>query len=407
MLALARANQSKWARGGPAVRGSLRQLPEARALPRLQRRPLPAAARRRRRRAGVGRRASPTAASRRRRRSWCASMRCARSGAGATCSRPSRAILQQWPNGPRHAEVAVQEGGGDGEARGRRRRRAQGRARRHADLPPGLGGGAARGLGRPRRASGSNRSPRRCPPPRRRSCARTPRASGSRAGWCCSTSNRNVESEAAFTSALAAPGLDADLECRARFHRAQSVWKQRQRPRAAPLFDEAEAACARAANRDLHAKALYQGARCYASAGNRDVAMARYARVETEHADHSYADDARLRSAELATDAGDERDRRQAAGGDPDPLPEGRPAERGAVAAGVLRLARGARRRRAALAGREPAPRPARGDLVRRGARPVLEGPRVREAGQDRRRRAPGTSAPCASTRCRSTRCCR
>ena len=118
--------------------------------------------------------------------------------------------------------------------------------------------------------------------------------------------NRNVESEAAFNSALTAPGLDADLECRARFHRAQSAWKQRQRPRAAPLFDEAEAACARAANRDLHAKALYQGARCYASAGNRDVAMAHYTRLETEHADHSYADDARLRSAELATDAGDE-----------------------------------------------------------------------------------------------------
>src|SRR5262249_50494656 len=118
--------------------------------------------------------------------------------------------------------------------------------------------------------------------------------------------NRNVESEAAFAAALAAPGLDADLECRARFHRAQSVWKQRQRPRAAPLFDEAEAACARAANRDLHAKALYQGARCYATAGIRDFAQARYARVEAEHSDHSYADDARLRSAELATDAGDE-----------------------------------------------------------------------------------------------------
>ena len=77
-------------------------------------------------------------------------------------------------------------------------------------------------------------------------------------------SNRNQESEAAFAAALAAPGLNADLECRARFHRAQSAWKQRQRPRAAPLFDEADAACARAGNRDLHAKALYQGARCYA-----------------------------------------------------------------------------------------------------------------------------------------------
>jgi soluble lytic murein transglycosylase len=84
------------------------------------------------------------------------------------------------------------------------------------------------------------------------------------------------------------------------------VWKQRQRPRAAPLFDEADGACFRSGNRDLHAKALYQGARCYASMGAREQAVARYARVESEHADHSYADDARLRQAELASDAGDE-----------------------------------------------------------------------------------------------------
>ncbi|HSZ82818.1 MAG TPA: transglycosylase SLT domain-containing protein, partial [Polyangia bacterium] len=118
--------------------------------------------------------------------------------------------------------------------------------------------------------------------------------------------NRNTESEQALAAALAAPGLDRDLECRARFNRAQSVWKARQRPRAAPLFDEADGACFRAGNRDLHAKALYQGARCYATMGQRAQAVARYARIEAEHPDHSYADDARLRQAELATDAGDD-----------------------------------------------------------------------------------------------------
>jgi soluble lytic murein transglycosylase len=118
--------------------------------------------------------------------------------------------------------------------------------------------------------------------------------------------NRNVESEQAFGAALASTGLDRELECRARFHRAQSVWKQRQRPRAAPLFDEAEVACFRSSNRDLHAKALYQGARCYAAMGARDQAVLRYARVEAEHSDHTYADDSRIRQAELATDAGDE-----------------------------------------------------------------------------------------------------
>jgi len=59
--------------------------------------------------------------------------------------------------------------------------------------------------------------------------------------------NRNQEAETTFAAALGAPGLDADLECKARFFRAQSVWKERQRPRAAPLFDEADGACARAA----------------------------------------------------------------------------------------------------------------------------------------------------------------
>jgi soluble lytic murein transglycosylase len=118
--------------------------------------------------------------------------------------------------------------------------------------------------------------------------------------------NRNQESESAFAAALSAPGLNAELQCKARFYRAQSVWKARQRPRAAPLFDEADASCAKAGNRDLHAKALYQGARSYASAGNRDAAMTRYQRIEAEHADHTYADDARIRMAELATDAGDE-----------------------------------------------------------------------------------------------------
>jgi soluble lytic murein transglycosylase len=118
--------------------------------------------------------------------------------------------------------------------------------------------------------------------------------------------NRNQESETTFAAALGAPGLNADFECKARFYRAQSVWKARQRPRAAPLFDEADGICAKAGNRDLHAKALYQGARSYASAGNRDAAMARYVRIEAEHADHTYADDARIRMAELASDAGDE-----------------------------------------------------------------------------------------------------
>ncbi|HET6279587.1 MAG TPA: transglycosylase SLT domain-containing protein [Polyangia bacterium] len=130
--------------------------------------------------------------------------------------------------------------------------------------------------------------------------------------------NRNTESETAFGSALAAPGLDRELECRARYYRAQSVWKQRQRARAAPLFDEAEVACKVAPIPDLHAKSLYQAGRCFGAmtfqAGLdearvkqiRASALERFARLENEHRDHSYADDARVRAAELTVDGGDE-----------------------------------------------------------------------------------------------------
>jgi soluble lytic murein transglycosylase len=118
--------------------------------------------------------------------------------------------------------------------------------------------------------------------------------------------NQNAESEEAFTTALGAPGLDPALACKAHYHRAQSVFKQRQRPRAAPFFVEAEAACRTAGDRDLLVRSLYQGARCTASGGDRAGATAMYAKLEAEFPEHSYADDARLRAAELATDAGDE-----------------------------------------------------------------------------------------------------
>ncbi len=118
--------------------------------------------------------------------------------------------------------------------------------------------------------------------------------------------NQNAESEAAFVAAISAPGLDPPLACKAQYHRAQSVWKQRQRTRAAPLFTQAEAACRTAGDADLLVKALYQGARCAASMGDRAGALARYARIETDHPSHSYADDARLRAAEVAVDMGDD-----------------------------------------------------------------------------------------------------
>ena len=115
---------------------------------------------------------------------------------------------------------------------------------------------------------------------------------------------RNVESEQEWTRILTAPKLTDQLACMARFHIAQSVFKQRDRARAAPLFDAAVTACEKAKDDDLTTKALYQGGRSWGTRLEKDPVSTRKAiglfeRVWREHAAHSYADDARLREAEL------------------------------------------------------------------------------------------------------------
>jgi soluble lytic murein transglycosylase len=117
---------------------------------------------------------------------------------------------------------------------------------------------------------------------------------------------RNAESESELRAALQAGGLDGKQACVASYHLAQSVFKARDRPRAAALFDDAAAACGKAAGTanaddeltDLHMKALYQGARCHAARGEAQLAADLFAHAEAAHPKHSYADDARLRQAE-------------------------------------------------------------------------------------------------------------
>ena len=114
---------------------------------------------------------------------------------------------------------------------------------------------------------------------------------------------RNVESELEWKKVLAAPGLDDKLACVASYHEAQSVFKERQRWRSAPLFDAAIVACDKAKDEDLLVKSLYQAARGWAQKGTDDLgathkAIALFERLWRDHPLHSYADDARLREAE-------------------------------------------------------------------------------------------------------------
>lgn len=115
---------------------------------------------------------------------------------------------------------------------------------------------------------------------------------------------RNADAEAEWKKVRAAPGSDDKLACVSMFHEAQSAFKGRQRWRSAPLFDAAVEACQKAKDEDLTVKALYQAGRSWGQKGTDDVAATHKAaalleRVWREHPLHSYADDARLREAEL------------------------------------------------------------------------------------------------------------
>ncbi len=109
---------------------------------------------------------------------------------------------------------------------------------------------------------------------------------------------RNPLSAADFSAARKAPKLTPDLDCIASYHEANSWFKERNRTKSAPLFDQALKSCRKANNTDLQVKSAYQAGRSYARLRQHKVAARRYATAETIAPTHSYADDARLRQAE-------------------------------------------------------------------------------------------------------------
>ncbi len=109
---------------------------------------------------------------------------------------------------------------------------------------------------------------------------------------------RNREAELALGKILKLSGLSAATRCKAAYHMANSVFRQRQRDRAEPMFVKAEALCRRAKDTDLTVKSLYNGARGLVRKGRFTQAIARYGIIERDFPGHSYADDARLRAAE-------------------------------------------------------------------------------------------------------------
>lgn len=118
---------------------------------------------------------------------------------------------------------------------------------------------------------------------------------------------RNKESEDEWKLVLSRTDVGDDDRCVAHYHMAQSVFKQRDRGRAAPLFDEARTVCEKAKNEDLLVKSIYQAGRSYGSRKEPALmqkGVERFAEIVQHHKDHSYADDAQVRQAELAETLG-------------------------------------------------------------------------------------------------------
>ncbi len=110
---------------------------------------------------------------------------------------------------------------------------------------------------------------------------------------------RNPLSEADFSAARKAAGLTSESHCVAAYHHASSIFKNRNRKRSAPIFDQAVKLCRKAGNKNLTVKSAYQAGRSNAYNGYYKEAIAQFRIAETEDPNHTYRDDARLRAAEV------------------------------------------------------------------------------------------------------------
>lgn len=134
---------------------------------------------------------------------------------------------------------------------------------------------------------------------------------------------RNPEGEAEFATALADPAISVADKCVAAYHRAQSRFKARDRKGAAPMFDDAAAACKAAANADLEIKSYYQAGRSYSFFGEHQTAITAYQEAQKIDPKHSYADDALLREGEEWTSLGNAKKVEEVLSALPKKFPDG------------------------------------------------------------------------------------
>jgi soluble lytic murein transglycosylase len=117
---------------------------------------------------------------------------------------------------------------------------------------------------------------------------------------------RNKAAEAGFERAMSA-GLPLALQCRACYHRGHSVYRQRQQRRAADLFSTCIAPCKQAGETLMTVKCLFNRARGLRMKRAYTKAIETFDQIEREFPEHSYADDARLLSAEILAQMDEKR----------------------------------------------------------------------------------------------------
>lgn len=93
-------------------------------------------------------------------------------------------------------------------------------------------------------------------------------------------------------------GADDGDRCKVLFVKGSALFKQRERPASAPVFDLAAKQCKKASDQTLEVKSRYQAARGIYAAGKYESAGQRFEALAADHPDHSYADDSLIKAGE-------------------------------------------------------------------------------------------------------------
>lgn len=105
---------------------------------------------------------------------------------------------------------------------------------------------------------------------------------------------KNAAAEKELAALHAERALDIRRRCKVVFYLGKSVFKQRQRARAAPYYLEAVKLCRAAGESELTVKSLYDAGRALMNARRYAEAIQALATIERDFPAHSYADDARI-----------------------------------------------------------------------------------------------------------------